>query len=197
MLSEQTLNTRKLLTYRLLPLTPEFFEQVVFLANKIHGESYLDVATLAQWVKQGCCSGKNASIIAVYQDQILGYRISFAAGQWQSDVWCSTDSWPIALTKMAYFKSVAVQAEWQGQGIGQALLQQSVSVLKKQGAKAGLAHLWRESPHNSAVRYFSKAGGQLIRIHENRWQHLSAQGYLCPRCTALCCCSAAEMVLLF
>ena len=92
---------------------------------------------------------------------------------------------------------VAVHPDWQGQGIGQRLLQNSIQALKQQGATAGLAHLWRESPNNSAVRYFSKAGGRLLQIHPNRWQHLSAEGYLCPRCGAVCCCSAAEMVLEF
>lgn len=194
---KQAFQALRLAKYQLFPLTSHYFEPVVSLANQVHGAGYLNVETLAQWVAQGVVMEKNASWVAISGSELLGYRISFAAGQWQTDVWCSTEHWPIAAANMAYFKSVAVKPNSQGQGLGQLLLQQSISVLKEQGARAGLAHLWRESPHNSAVRYFSKAGGQLITIHENRWQHLSKQGYDCPRCKSLCHCSAAEMVLPF
>ncbi|GHG74818.1 hypothetical protein GCM10010919_28590 [Alishewanella longhuensis] len=183
--------------WQLCPLEPEFFQVVVSLANKVHGEGYLTLNSLASMVARGCLAGKNASYVAVLEDKVVAYRLSFAAGQWQPDQWCSVADWPVNTTTMAYFKSVAVSQQFQGYGIGQALLQQSIRVLKQQGAEGGLAHLWRESPNNSAVRYFSKAGATLVAIHENRWQHLSAQGYICPRCDALCSCSAAEMVLMF
>lgn len=183
--------------WQLYALEPKFFQAVVTLANKVHGEGYLTSSSLASMVAQGCMASKNASFVAVIADKVVAYRLSFAAGQWQPDQWCRIENWPVTTATMAYFKSVAVNPVFQGYGIGQALLQQSSNILKQQGAKAGLAHLWRESPNNSAVRYFSRAGGKLIAIHNNRWQHLSAQGYACPRCDALCCCSAAEMVLRF
>lgn len=181
----------------ILPLQKPLYSAVVSLANEVHGAGYLDENTLARMVAQGVVNGKNASFVAMADQLIMGYRLSFAAGQWQPDSWCTLSKWPVPAQSMAYFKSVAVKPDYQGKGIGQALLQQSIAVLKQQGAQAGLAHLWCESPNNSAVRYFSKAGGQLLNIHQNRWQHLSAEGYDCPRCRALCCCSAAEMALIF
>lgn len=179
------------------PINPADFAAVVTLANHVHGAGYLTEKALADMVQQGIKQQLSACFLAKIAQRVVGYRISFAAGQWQPDKWCSPSAWPVAIEDMAYFKSVAVHPDMQAQGIGQALLQRSIQVLKQQGAKAGLAHLWCQSPHNSAVRYFSKAGGQLINRHENRWQHLSAQGYHCPRCGKVCCCSAAEMVLQF
>lgn len=181
----------------ILPLQKPLYGAVVSLANQVHGDGYLTEHTLASMAEQGIAHGKNASFVALANQVVVGYRLSFAAGQWQPDSWCTPSKWPVQTQSMAYFKSVAVKPEYQSNGIGQALLQKSIAVLKQQGAKAGLAHLWCESPNNSAVRYFTKAGGQLLNIHQNRWQHLSAEGYDCPRCRALCCCSAAEMVLLF
>lgn len=183
--------------WELKPLEPDYFSATVRLANSIHGDGYLTEDLLAMLVQQGSTQFANASFVAIFNEQIVAYRLSFLAGKWSPDEWCTQEQWPVPASNMAYFKSVAVSPTLQGLGIGQALLQRSIDVLRQQGATAGLAHLWRESPNNSAVRYFTKAGGELIKIHENRWQHLSAQGYACPRCHALCCCSAAEMVLRF
>lgn len=182
---------------QLYALEPDFFQAVVALANEVHGEGYLTLNSLASMVAKGRLADKNASYVAVLEDKVVAYRLSFAPGQWQPDKWCSVANWPVPVTMMAYFKSVAVRPSLQGYGIGQALLQQSIRVLKQQGAAAGLAHLWRESPNNSAVRYFSRAGGKLIAVHQNRWQHLSEEGYVCPRCDTVCYCSAAEMALIF
>lgn len=170
---------------------------VLALASRVHGVGYTDPDQLKDWMLQGQKAGMSACLVAFADTQLVGYRISFAPEQWRTDIWCSETLWPVPLAQLAYFKSVAVHPDFQGQGIGQLLLQHSIVVLKQQGARAGLAHLWRESPNNSAVRYFSKAGGRLLQIHPDRWQHLSAAGYQCPRCGALCCCSAAEMVLEF
>lgn len=182
---------------QLRTLQPQDVADVTKLATLVHGAGYTEPQQLASWAAQGTKAGYSACLVAEVNQQIVAYRISFAAGQWQTDQWCSVTRWPVSMHKMAYFKSVAVHPAWQGQGIGQQLLQDSIRLLKQQGAEAGLAHLWRESPNNSAVRYFSKAGGHLLQIHPNRWQHLSAAGYQCPRCGAWCCCSAAEMVLAF
>ncbi len=179
-------------------MAPEYFSQVLQLANQIHGDNYLDLAQLTELYQRGYKNGINASYIALDGQDVVGYRLSYAAGQWPLDQWCSLQLWPVASTKMAYFKSVAVAPELQGQGVGSALLKASIGALSKQGAKAGLAHIWRESPGNAAERYFTKAGAKLLKIHPDRWLHLSeTAGYLCPQCGERCHCSAAEMVLTF
>lgn len=180
-------------------LTPDFFPAVVRLANSIHGDNYLNQTALAAMQQQGIVDGVNASFVALNeQQQLTGYRLSLAAGQWQPDSWCTETLWPVPRHEMAYFKSVGVSAEQRGKGIASALLQTSVAALKRQGAKAGLAHIWRESPGNAAQRYFNHAGAILVKVHPQRWRHLSeTAGYHCPLCGALCNCSAAEMVLSF
>lgn len=180
-------------------LTPEHFPAVVELANQIHGDNYLDNASLQSMQCQGVKNGINASFVALDSaGYIIGYRLSFAAGQWHSDSWCSEALWPVPLDRMAYFKSVGVTVAARGQGVASALLRQSVQALKQQGALAGLAHIWRESPGNAAQQYFSQAGATLLKVHPDKWRHLSeSAGYDCPVCGALCRCSAAEMVLVF
>lgn len=183
----------------LAELEPYYFPAVIHLANQVHGANYLNADALMQLQKQGIKQGINASFIALDQQQkVVGYRISLAAGQWQADKWCSQHLWPVPLAKMAYFKSVAVCASQRGKGIATELLQTSSSALKRQGATAGLAHIWRESPNNAAERYFQHAGGTLLAVHPQRWRHLSETvGYDCPICADSCLCSAAEMVLSF
>jgi GNAT superfamily N-acetyltransferase len=180
-------------------LTPAFFPAVIKLANQIHGDNYLSLASLTQMQQQGMTQGINASFVALdAEQQVVGDRLSCAAGQWQPDQWCSETLWPVGAAKMAYFKSVGVSQTQRGKGIASALLNTSVAALRRQGATAGLAHIWRESPGNAAQRYFSHAGAVLVKIHPQRWRHLSETvGYHCPVCGALCNCSAAEMVLLF
>jgi GNAT superfamily N-acetyltransferase len=184
---------------QIIELTPAYFPAVINLANQIHGDNYLDLASITQMQQQGIKLGINASFIALNDQQhIIGYRLSFSAGQWQPDHWCSIALWPVEVAKMAYFKSVGVDASQRGKGVASSLLKQSVNALIAQGASAGLAHIWRESPGNAAQQYFSHAGASLINIHPDRWRHLSETiGYDCPLCGALCRCSAAEMVLPF
>nr|WP_275692827.1 GNAT family N-acetyltransferase [Rheinheimera hassiensis] len=169
------------------------------MANTIHGDNYLNHASLTAMHQQGIVKDVNASFVALNaQQQVVGYRLSFAAGQWQPDKWCSEALWPVKAAKMAYFKSVGVSEEQRGKGVASALLNTSVAALRRQGATAGLAHIWRESPGNAAQRYFSYAGAVLVKVHPQRWRHLSeTAGYYCPICGALCNCSAAEMVLTF
>ncbi|WNO61110.1 GNAT family N-acetyltransferase [Rheinheimera sp. MMS21-TC3] len=180
-------------------LESQHFLAVIELANRVHGEKYLNYDALVQMQLQGIKNGINASFVALNsRHKVVGYRISFAPGQWQTDRWCSQNLWPVELATMAYFKSVAVSAAERGQGIGSRMLQASTVALKQQGAKAGLAHIWRQSPGNSAERYFTRAGGTILAIHPERWRHLSETiGYTCPMCDKLCQCSAAEMVLQF
>lgn len=184
---------------QIVELELPYFTDLIRLANAVHGDNYLNPASLLQMHQQGIKQGMNASFVALDEQQnVLGYRISFAAGQWQADKWCSQNLWPVAIADMAYFKSIAVCEKQRGKRIASTLLAKSVAVLKQQGAKAGLAHIWRECPGNAAERYFSQAGGNVLAIHPQRWRHLSETvGYDCPICENVCLCSAAEMLLQF
>lgn len=182
----------------IVTMLPNHFADVVVLANQVHGDNYLSLTTLMELYPRGVKEGINAGFVALSDDKVVGYRLSYAAGQWPLDQWCSVPLWPVAPPKMAYFKSVAVAPELQGMGLGPELLKASVAALRQQGALAGLAHIWQQSPGNAAQRYFSKAGARLLKVHPDRWLHLSeTANYLCPQCGNRCHCTAAEMVLSF
>ena len=181
-----------------LPLTPNYFSDVIKLANIVHGDNYMDKHSLEKMHLQGIKHDINSSFVAVDNNQVLGFRISFAAGQWDIDRWCTPKHWPVLPSQMAYFKCIAVDDKTQGQGIGPKLLHASIVALRQQGALAGVAHLWKQSPGNGAIKYFTKAGGELIKVHHNRWSELcDTQGYECTVCRNGCDCQAAEMALLF
>jgi len=174
------------------------FPAVLQLGNLVHGEGYLTPGSLQQYFQRGLAKALNASFVAYADEQqLVGFRLAFAAGQWEFDTWCSPDLWQVPPEQVAYFKCNTVAPAQQGAGIGGQLLQLSITALQQQGAVAGLAHLWQQSPGNAAVKYFSRHGGVLIKQHPDKWRAESLAGYACVRCGCDCHCSAAEMILRF
>ncbi|WP_394497083.1 GNAT family N-acetyltransferase [Shewanella sp. ENK2] len=190
-------------------LTPEDFQQVIELGNLVHGEGYLDMPSLENIYQMGIKNNINAHFIAeneqlssIHQAQeqskIAGFRLTYAAGNWPIDKWCTPQKWPVSPDQMCYFKCNTVAQELRGQGIGSQLLQASIKAVKAQGATAGVSHLWKQSPKNSAVGYFTHAGGKLIKEHPSRWnQQQDNSDYLCVICGDDCHCTACEMVIEF
>lgn len=183
------------ITYK--PLVSGYFEQVIRLANQVHGAGYLNTARLAHWLSLGCHQGENCSYIALQDEQLIAFRITFSPTHWPIDKWCSPQLWQIDSDKCCYFKCNTVAANYRGLGIGKQLLQLSIQAAKKQGAQAGIAHLWQQSPNNSAVAYFSHCGGKPIKNHPDKWNEESQQGYDCILCGHDCHCEAAEMIIYF
>lgn len=177
------------------PLTPEHFAAVIALGNQVHGDGYLSDELIRLYHQQGQKAGHNAGVVALDNQGLAGFRLAFAPGQWQPDQWCSPDLWGVPATQVGYFKCNTVRPDLQGSGIGGALLQLSTQAFIAQGAVAGVAHLWVQSPGNAAVRYFSKHGGELVKIHPDKWREDSLNGYECVRCGFDCHCDAAEMIL--
>ncbi|WP_247687425.1 GNAT family N-acetyltransferase [Pseudoalteromonas obscura] len=184
---------------KLTQLSRDYFSQVISLGNLVHGDNYLDSERLEQIYQMGLKKSLNASFVAIDEsNQVIGFRLTYCAEQWPIDKWCTPADWPVDIEQMAYFKCIAIDPRAQGQGIGPKLLAASIEVLKKQGAKAGVAHLWQQSPGNGAVKYFTKSGGKLIKLHDDRWlENCINDGYECPICGNECHCQAAEMVIEF
>lgn len=182
-------------TINYLPLSTTHFSAVIALGNQVHGEGYLTPELLNKYYQQGQKGGHNAGVVALDSQGLAGFRLAFAPGQWLPDQWCSPDLWGVPLAEVGYFKCNTVRPDLQGSGIGGALLQLSMQALLAQGASAGVAHLWVQSPGNAAVRYFSKHGGTLVKIHPDKWREDSLNGYECVRCGFDCHCDAAEMIL--
>ncbi|MGB0938263.1 MAG: GNAT family N-acetyltransferase [Colwellia sp.] len=178
-------------------LTSQYFDQVISLANKVHGDGYLCSKSMASWAERGIKNDINSSYIALDGDKVVGFRITFSAGQWKIDQWSTPELWQVPRDLCCYFKCNTIDEDYRGQGIGKHLLNLSIDAVKKQGAIAGTAHLWQQSPNNSAVAYFSKCGGQLVKLHPDKWHEDSKQGYDCILCGNDCHCEAAEMIIHF
>lgn len=195
-------------------LTPKYFKQVIKLANEVHGEGYLNEQSIADWALRGISSiiennTNTCSYVALVNSNsnqeaknpeehtLVGFRITFTPDHWQTDKWCSPSLWQVAKNQCCYFKCNTVDENYRGLGVGKKLLQLSIQAAKEQGAKAGIAHLWKQSPNNSAVAYFSHCGGELIMSHPDKWNEESQRGYLCILCGHDCHCEAAEMIIRF
>jgi len=139
----------------------------------------------------------NCNSSAETKDKLIGFRITFTAEHWQTDQWCSPHLWKVAKDKCCYFKCNTVDENYRGLGVGKKLLQLSIEAAKQQGAQAGVAHLWKQSPNNSAVAYFTHCGGELVTSHPDKWNEASKQGYNCILCGHDCHCEAAEMIIYF
>jgi len=183
-------------------LSPADFEQVIALANLVHGDGYLTAASMQDWYQKGLADQTqtdlgNVSYVAYHGDKLVGFRITYAANHWLIDEWCSPELWQTSIKQVCYFKCNTVDQHYRGYGVGSELLKRSITAAKTQGASAGIAHLWQESPGNSAIKYFTKCGGQLLKIHPNKWHQASIDGYDCILCGRDCHCSAAEMIIYF
>ena len=178
--------------------TPEHFTEVIALGNLVHGDNYLDIPSIEKIYHYSIQNDINASFVALLDNRVVGFRLTYAAGSWPFDQWCSTDLWPIPSQDVCYFKSNTLHPSVRRNGLGGKLLDASIAALKQQGAKGGICHVWQQSPGNAAFRYFSKAGGTTVKIHSDRWVNDGAEsGYVCTLCGNKCHCDAVEMFLGF
>lgn len=184
-------------------LSPKHFKQIITLANKVHGDGYLNNESMAHWAARGISNNINCAYVALLNndkstdEELIGFRITFAAQHWQADQWCSPNLWQVPQDNCCYFKCNTVSENCRGLGIGKKLLNLSIEAAKLQGAQAGVAHLWKQSPNNSAVAYFTHCGGELVTSHPDKWNEESKQGYNCTLCGHDCHCEAAEMIIYF
>ncbi|MGM0481732.1 MAG: GNAT family N-acetyltransferase [Pseudomonadota bacterium] len=180
------------------PITAADSAAVIDLANRVHGDNYLNQASLQSLLNGGTVGSVKLNYLAEREGKILGVRLTLAPGNWPIDDACTVSDWPVPAAELCYFKCAAVDEQARGLGIGKKLLQQSIRSARQLGCRAGLAHIWLQSPNNSAYEYFSRCGGVLINRHPDRWLQASLNdGYHCLVCDGICHCEAGEMVLTF
>ncbi|WP_299007218.1 GNAT family N-acetyltransferase [uncultured Shewanella sp.] len=180
------------------PLEIEDFPAVISLGNKVHGEGYLTESSLMTMRNMGIKAGINASFVLYQARTLVGFRLTYAPEQWQIDQWCSPKQWRMRVQDLCYFKCNTIAPDFQGQGGGGRLLAAAIQAVKKQGGLGGISHLWQQSPNNAAVKYFTKAGGELVATHLKRWSDpVEYADYECVLCGSPCQCSACEMILRF
>lgn len=178
------------------PVSPEHFSSILTLGNAVHGNGYLTDISIQMLYQASWLHNVNASWVALKNQKLIGFRLTQAAGNWEIDQWCTPSAWQLESEKICYFKCNTVNANYRGLGIGSELLRRSIKSVKQQGSQAGLAHIWLASPGNSAFKYFSKAGGKLIKEHPGKWS-ANYVDYPCPLCGEGCHCVAGEMLLRF
>jgi ribosomal protein S18 acetylase RimI-like enzyme len=171
---------------------------VIDLANEVHGDNYLTPESFQHYLSAGTAGNVQLNWLAIKDGEMLGVRLTLAPGEWPIDSFCTPSEWPFPADKLCYFKCAAVSEKARGLGIGKTLLQRSIDSAKELGCQGGLAHIWMQSPQNSAYEYFTRCGGEMIKQHGKRWYQASVEdGYYCPVCDGTCYCDAGEMLLKF
>ncbi len=182
---------------RLYDLKEDDFDEIIRLGTAVMGPNYVTSSSLEEIYRSSCSQGRCCSKV-MYDSprgkgKLIGFRLTYAPGNWEIDEWCSPDEWGIEPDKVCYLKSNTIDQDYRRKGIGSLLLDLSIQTACQMGAEAGVAHIWMGSPGNSAFRYFVKNGAQLVWVWPNRWAP-----NLCPNtCEGPCHCSGAEMIIHF
>jgi ribosomal protein S18 acetylase RimI-like enzyme len=209
---------------KLVPLEEKHFSRVIKLGNEVHGPGYLTQELITNIAKKGHKDGINCSFVMLdtskqYEEQqvegsqidenevevnqheckLAGFRLTYAPTVWAIDEWCTPSLWQCPEEQVCYFKCSTVDSAYRGHGIARKMLNASIEATKQQGATAGVCHTWMQSPGNLAYLYFTKCGGEQLKLHSNRWYEDSVAGYQCVVCGVekYCYCEAAEMILKF
>ena len=88
-----------------------------------------------------------------------------------------------------YVRTVAVNPEFSGQGIGTALVAKAVEYLKSIGAKKIMSPLWKHDGVVNSDVIFRRNGFRPVREIPDYWYADSLEkGYSCPVCGKVCHC---------
>ena len=146
--------------------------------------------------KSTAANGEISSFILLdpVNKKIQGLRLAFPPGNWNHGKGSKLrpDLWPFKINEAAYFQSLFLSTEVQGQGWGPKLSEKSIEVLKKLNAKGIVTHCWKESPHNSSFKYLDKVGFKTVIEHPLYWFDVD---YTCTRDGKPCRCTSIEMYL--
>lgn len=191
-------------TYNIRLLQEDDFESVMELGNRIFGDNYLTQGDLKDILKKSVKDGKNCSFTLTLNEgngdlRLIGFRLTYAPGQWvdsyDPNLELSPDMWGFDPEKVAYMKSNALDEEFRGSGFGRMLLDHAVATTRRMGAEAAVAHIWMNSPGNSAYNYFTRAGGKVVKIYPSYWAEYHMEDKPCIHCGFPCECPGAEMII--
>lgn len=169
-------------------------EHVVDLAHSLIGANYYNTASVKDLLASCRHKDTQLAFVAELDGRVVGFRFTYGPGMWQSGrgSGLSPQFWPADLNDTAYFQSAFVMPGLMGQGVGGALARAALTTLRTLGARAVVAHCWKESPHNSSFRYLSKLGFVPVAEYPDYWVDVE---YECSRDGHPCRCTAIEMVL--
>lgn len=165
-----------------------------FTDNQI-GDGYYSMPELEDIFRRSQKNGVVCSLVLEQDQEIFGVRISYPPGNWEKGKGrgLNPTRWPHAMDDTAYFQSLFLSEQVQGQGWGGKLSQAALELLRATGAKGVVCHAWKESPNNSSTKYLKKLNFQSVGEHPLYWKDLD---YRCTRCgEPPCQCTAEEMYL--
>lgn len=181
---------------KIRPFKKEDLEAIRQFTDREIGAGYYTTKELQEIFEKSSKNGTMCSLLLENEfNEIMAVRISYPPNQWKHGKGKAlrSEKWPHLLEQTAYFQSLFIANELQGQGWGGRLSQESLYVLKEIGAKGVVCHSWKESPNDSSTRYLKKLGFELIEEHPEYWKDVD---YNCTRCgKPPCKCTAQEMYL--
>jgi len=179
------------------PFYIQDLEAIQSFTDREIGQGYYSLTELHDIFARSSKEGVMCSLLIEDSQNktIKAVRISYPPGQWQKGKGqgLNPHSWPHQQAATAYFQSLFLSRDLQGQGWGVRISHASIKALRQEGTQGIVCHSWKESPHDSSSKYLRKLGFKLIAEHPKYWQEVQ---YNCTRCgTPPCQCTAQEMYL--
>jgi L-amino acid N-acyltransferase YncA len=175
-------------------MTLEDVERVSALADRLVGHAYYTHEIVTETMEKSTLDGRVFSYVATQEDDLVAFRFVLPPGRWEHGrgEGLAPSRWKAPMEKTAYFQSCFVDHSVMGQGIGRELAHRALHDLKNQGALAVVAHSWKESPHQSSLRYLTRLGFEPVAEHPEYWVDVD---YTCSLDGKPCHCTAIEVVL--
>jgi ribosomal protein S18 acetylase RimI-like enzyme len=182
--------------YKIRPLLKEDLPSVVNFTDQEIGAGYYSKQEIDEIFQRSQKGGEMFTLLLADESgAIKGIRITYPPGQWEHGKGHGLEpaKWPHDFNETAYFQSLFLSNDVQGQGWGGKMSMAAIERLKQNGAKGIVCHSWKESPNNSSTRYLQKLGFYVIAEHKEYWKDVN---YNCTRCLKPPCrCTAQEMYL--
>jgi len=179
---------------RIRRMSVEDAPHVSALADRLIGLDYYPTPKVEGDLARSTVGATPLCYVAETAAGLVGFRLTFPPGRWSSGRGrgLTPDRWPAPLAQAGYFQSCFVDPAMTGQGIGRRLALMALDDLRLCGARLAVGHSWKESPHNSSMRYLQRLGFRPVAEHPHYWAEVD---YLCSGCTLRpCVCTAIEMI---
>jgi GNAT superfamily N-acetyltransferase len=175
-------------------MTPADAGPVSALADRLIGDAYYTPESVAETIKLSTSNGQPFSYLALANEEPVAFRFVLPPGRWDHGrgEGLAPERWPARLEETAYFQSCFVDQAMMGHGIGRRLAHRALADLKAAGARAVVAHSWKESPHGSSLRYLTRLGFEPVAEHPEYWVDVD---YTCALDGKPCRCTAIEVAL--
>lgn len=182
---------------KIRPFKREDLEAIKEFTDREIGKGYYSLVELKNIFEKSFSGHTMCSLLLEKEEtgEILGVRISYPPGKWThgKGKGLNPEKWPHSLSDTAYFQSLFISSDLQGQGWGGRISKEAIKALRAIGAKGIVCHSWKESPNDSSTKYLKKLGFKLMTEHPEYWKDVD---YRCTRCgEPPCLCTAQEMYL--